>query len=131
VESGQTYDLNFDPSQYFLSETFSAAPDPTSGTDITLVAMPITAASTVSAGQTVDGVVIGSGGSVDVQSGGTASDATVKPVDPVVRSDEQWIMAVKLYRDAGAWSADGPSPDCYGCQAPADVLEMYGYGRKR
>jgi hypothetical protein len=55
----------------------------------------------------------------------------VKPVGPVVRTDEQWIIAVKLYRDAGVWSADGPSPDCYGCQAPADVLEMFGYGRKR
>ena len=55
----------------------------------------------------------------------------VKPAGPVVRTHEQWIIAVKFYQQHGAWSADGPSPDCYGCQAPADVLEMYGYGPGR
>ena len=51
VEGGQTYDLTFNPSQYFLSENFHAASDTTAGTDVTLVAVPLTSAAAVSSGR--------------------------------------------------------------------------------
>jgi hypothetical protein len=51
--------------------------------------------------------------------------------EPKALTDDQWTMAVKLYRDCGAWSAPGASPDMRSCEAPKDILESYGYGPGR
>jgi hypothetical protein len=51
--------------------------------------------------------------------------------EPKALTSDQWTMAVKLYKQHDQWSAPGPSPDVTGCEAPADVLESYGYGRGR
>jgi hypothetical protein len=51
--------------------------------------------------------------------------------EPKALTDDQWTVAVKLFRNCGAWTAPGPSPDVTGCQAPKDILESYGYGRSR
>jgi len=57
--------------------------------------------------------------------------AAKPPPEPKPLTDDQWTIAVKLYRDSGGWSAPGASPDVTGCLAPRDILESYGYGRKR
>ena len=56
-----------------------------------------------------------------------ARPIAIKPA-PAALTADQWTIAVKLYFNTGAWSAEGPSPDCTGCRAPADVLASYGYG---
>ncbi len=77
LESGQTYDLDFDPSQNFIGYGFALSTDSSSGTDITLVQQPISSAGAVSAGETVSGVSVTGGGSLDVLPGGTAIVGTV------------------------------------------------------
>jgi autotransporter passenger strand-loop-strand repeat protein/ELWxxDGT repeat protein len=77
TENSGTYDLQLDPSQYFLSDSFSVAADAGSGTDITLLQAPIVDYEAIAYGQTVDGVTVVGGGTVDVQSGGTLNGGTV------------------------------------------------------
>ena len=70
-ENGSQYQLQFDPSQDFLNQTFVLSPDLGSGTDITLQQTPIDTAVSIPSGQTVYGALVGSGGSVDVQAAAT------------------------------------------------------------
>jgi hypothetical protein len=38
-------------------------------------------------------------------------------------SDEEWVIAVKFFRELGVWPDNlGPSPGQSGCRAPLDVL---------
>jgi len=57
--------------------------------------------------------------------------AAKPPPEPKPITEEQWTIAVKLYRNTGGWTAPGPSPDVTGCQAPRDILESYGCRRSR
>jgi autotransporter passenger strand-loop-strand repeat protein len=76
VEGGKTYQLNLQANQLFLGESFVAT-SAGSGTDITLVATPISGAASVPTGKAAYGVQVASGGTVDVQSGGTLSGGTI------------------------------------------------------
>ena len=66
VESSRTYDLNFAPSQDFLSEHFTLSAG-TAGTDVGLVQSAVTNVATVASGQVVEDVMLGSacGGATD------------------------------------------------------------------
>jgi hypothetical protein len=45
-------------------------------------------------------------------------------------SDEEWVIAVKFFRELGVWPDHlGPAPGRSGCRAPLDVLESYGFGK--
>ncbi len=59
---GQTYDLNFDPSQDFVGYGFQLSSDGSVGTDVTLVVQPLTSSATIPAGQTAYDVSVGSSG---------------------------------------------------------------------
>jgi hypothetical protein len=40
---------------------------------------------------------------------------------------EEWIIAVKFFREYGIWSGHlGPPPGRSGCRVPVDLLESYG-----
>jgi hypothetical protein len=43
---------------------------------------------------------------------------------PAVLTEEQRTVIVKMYYEAGAWGHTGPSPDCTGCEAPVDVIDL-------
>jgi hypothetical protein len=45
-------------------------------------------------------------------------------------TEEQWTILVKVYYEHGGWGHPGPTPDCTGCEAPADILAQYGFGPK-
>ena len=77
IENSGVYQITFDPLQDFLSENFVVGPDRGVGTDITLVQVPLTYYATVPAGETVYGVTVANGGTVDVLAGGTLSGGTV------------------------------------------------------
>jgi T5SS/PEP-CTERM-associated repeat protein/autotransporter passenger strand-loop-strand repeat protein len=81
VENGNTYYLDIDPSQIFLTTpTFELNPDSGgTGTDLTVVEPPVTNEYfAVSFGQTSDGIVIGSGGEVEGESGAIVNRAVVQ-----------------------------------------------------
>ena len=41
-------------------------------------------------------------------------------------TDEEWVIAVKFFRELGVWPDDlGPPPNQSGC----DLLELYGYAK--
>jgi hypothetical protein len=41
--------------------------------------------------------------------------------------DEEWIIAVKFFRELGVWADNlGPPPGRSGCRVPVDLLESYG-----
>jgi autotransporter passenger strand-loop-strand repeat protein len=77
VAGGQTYDLNLDPSQDFASYGFALTSNAFGDTDVALVPEGLTSAATTSGGQTSSNVSVGSGGSIDVLSGGTVSGGTI------------------------------------------------------
>lgn len=56
---------------------------------------------------------------------------TYQPPKPIVLTDEQWIIALKTYRQHGMWSAPGNAPNCGGCLVPQAILDTHGYGRKK
>ena len=81
VENGNTYYLDIDPSQVFLTTpTFELNPDSAgNGTDLTVVEPTVTSESfQVLSGQTSDGIVIGSDGEVEGESGATVNRAVVQ-----------------------------------------------------
>ena len=82
TENSNTYYLDIDPTQVFLTgATFNLNPDgggTGSGTDLTVVEPPVTSYDWVYPGQTADGVVVGSGGTVEVESGGTVNRTIVQ-----------------------------------------------------
>ncbi len=81
TENGNTYDLDIDPSQIFLTTpTFELNPDSTgNGTALTVVESTVTNESfQVLAGETSDGIVIGSGGEVEGESSATVNRAVVQ-----------------------------------------------------
>lgn len=43
-------------------------------------------------------------------------------------TEDQWISAIKLFRDSGAWAAPGYDPQMSTCDAPPHLLAMFGYG---
>ena len=78
AEGGDVYTLQLDPSQVFLTApTFTLSQDSGTGTDLTVSEPPVTSSTWLSAGQTAAGLVVGIGGTVQVQSGATVNDATV------------------------------------------------------
>ena len=77
VENSTTYDLLFDPQQDFLNQGFTLSADAGTGTFLTETQSTVTTAATVLAGTYVDGAVIGSGGSVQVQTSATLNNGTV------------------------------------------------------
>jgi autotransporter passenger strand-loop-strand repeat protein len=77
VENSGIYQVNFDPSQDFLNETFAVGPDQGTGTDITLVQVPLSSYATVPAGETVYGITVANGGTLDVSAIGALSGGTV------------------------------------------------------
>lgn len=56
---------------------------------------------------------------------------TYQAPKPIVVTDEQWIVALKTYRQHGMWSAPGNAPNCGGCLVPQAILDTHGYGRKK
>ena len=79
TENGESYNLQIDPSQTFLTTpTFELNPDTTSGTAITVVEPVFTGQVQVASGETVDGVVIGAGGKVEVAAGAAVNRAVVE-----------------------------------------------------
>ena len=77
VESGSTVDFQFDTN--LSGKSFLLSADGGSGTLITLSAMTISSGSTatVSSGQTREELIVLSGGTLNVQSGGTAADVVL------------------------------------------------------
>jgi hypothetical protein len=57
--------------------------------------------------------------------------ATYSPPKVQELTTEQWIIALKIYQQHGAWSAPGNAPGLGGCLVPRDILETHGYGRKK
>ena len=77
IESGNTYDLQLDPSQDFLSQSFTLTADASgNGTDITEVQAPVEASATIIPLQYVNGAVVASGGAVEIQPAGALDGAT-------------------------------------------------------
>ena len=77
IENSTGYNIQLDPTQSFLGESFVLSDDGNGGTDITLEQTAITTFVTISAGQTVGGLTVGAGGEIDVLSGGTTLNITV------------------------------------------------------
>ncbi len=77
VENSGSYSLQFDPAQYFLSESFVRGANAGGGTAITLMQLPMTSSFTVPYGLSVDGATIGNGGTLDVSYGGTVNDVII------------------------------------------------------
>ena len=92
--NGTTSDVDFDPSQAFIGYGFDMSPDSSGGTDLTLVAQPLTSSATIPAGQiaydvpvanggsltvlgTLVGGTVGNGATVDVVNGGTTDGTSV------------------------------------------------------
>ncbi len=74
---GSSFELDLDPSQYFLDATFSATSDGGSGTDLSIVQLPVTTSISVPDGSVIYDIQIGNGGWLEVASGGYASGTTV------------------------------------------------------
>jgi len=84
TENGQTYDLNFDPSQKFSNEYFHLAPDAVKGTDVVVNVFryfdsTVTNGSqqTVLSGAVAFNTTVNSGGYQYLSSGGVAAGSTV------------------------------------------------------
>jgi len=77
IENGVGYEIQLDPAQSFLGDRFVLSDDGKSGTDIKIEQAAITTFVTISAGQTVSGLIVGAGGEVDVLSGGMLTGGPV------------------------------------------------------
>jgi hypothetical protein len=45
-------------------------------------------------------------------------------------SDVEWVIALKLFRECGAWPDHlGPPPGQRGCRAPLDLQQSYGFAK--
>jgi autotransporter passenger strand-loop-strand repeat protein len=77
IENSTGYNIQLDPSQSFLGESFVLSDDGNGGTDITLEQTAIITLLTISAGETAGGLTVGAGGEIDVLSGGTTVNITV------------------------------------------------------
>ena len=78
TEGGQTYTLDFDPSQNFANEAFRVSADASGGTDVFLTQVPqvVSSVYTVTSGQSVANLTVVSGGDL-ILAGGTALDVVV------------------------------------------------------
>lgn len=78
TENSGTYRLQLDPAQVFpTTPDFVLGPDSGTGTEITVTEAPVTTAVTIEPGQDVAGLVVASGGAVEV-AGGDLNAATVQ-----------------------------------------------------
>ena len=90
VEGSSTYVLNLDPSQNYSGTEFVLTSDGSGGTEVSNIFNPfsVTVSSgtfTVSSGQTSDGVLVGSGATLDILSGGTAGNVTLSGTEIISR----------------------------------------------
>jgi len=77
--NGNTYSLQLDPSQVFLTTTtFNTGEDAGGDTDVTVTEDPVISYTQVQAGQTADGVVIENGSEVEVEGSGEANRTIVQ-----------------------------------------------------
>jgi autotransporter passenger strand-loop-strand repeat protein/autotransporter-associated beta strand protein len=76
TEGGQTYTLDFDPTQDFANEPFTVSADGADATDVFLTLQVLSSAYTVASGQTVSNVTVINGGDL-ILAGGTAIDTVV------------------------------------------------------
>ncbi len=81
VENGQTYDLNFDPTQNFAGEQFSLMWDGGSGTDVAISGTPLLVGSgqtyNVFSGQEYWDIAVQGGGTLNVLPGAAVNGVTV------------------------------------------------------
>jgi autotransporter passenger strand-loop-strand repeat protein len=82
VEGSSTYVLNLNPSQNYSGTEFVLTSDGSGGTEVSNILNPfsVTVSSgtfTVSSGQTSNSVLVGSGATLDILSGGTVSNVTL------------------------------------------------------
>ncbi len=96
VESGQTYDLNLDSAQYFLSEYFTVSSGATGETEVSLVQVPLTTSAEVNAGLVAEGITVGHGGSLIVLSGGTATATVIDSGGTLLVSSGGFAYATTL-----------------------------------
>ena len=77
IEAGNTHDLQLDPTQDFLNQSFALSTDGNVGTDITEVQAAVTTSAVIPGLTYADGAVVTNGGSVDIEPAGILIGGTV------------------------------------------------------